>query len=395
MANGWQTVTLGKILKRVKKEIPIEDDVTYKQVTVRLWNKGVILRGEQQGSEIKTKRQFVVRSGQLVLSRIDVRNGAIGLCPPELDGAIVSNDFWAYDFDHNLIYPEFLSFYMKTPGFIDDANRTSSGTTKRIRSEEGAFLRIEIPLPPLTEQRRIVERIEALAGRIAEAQSLRREASEEAEVLVGREIAALFTNADGWRPFKLGDLTVEVCYGTSAKAHIEPDGVPVFRMGNIQNGKLDLVDMKYMYPNEQEMRKLRLQKGDILVNRTNSAELVGKCAVFDLERDYLFASYIIRIRLDQQKADPQLVAQYINSPIGRAYMFAERKQMTGQANVNSKKLAALPIQLPPLEEQRWLVRYLDGLQAQVSALREAQSATEKELSALMPSILDKAFKGEL
>jgi type I restriction enzyme S subunit len=150
-----------------------------------------------------------------------------------------------------------------------------------------------------------------------------------------------------------------------------------------------------MHPSEQEMKKLRLQKGDILVNRTNSAELVGKCAVFDLEGDYLFASYIIRIRLDQQKADPRLVAQYINSPAGRAYMFAERKQMTGQANVNSKKLAALPISLPPLDEQRHIVAYLDGLQTKVNALRVLQASTSEELSALMPSILDKAFKGNL
>src|ERR1035437_8685934 len=103
MANGWQTVSLGKILKRVKEEIRLDDNTIYKQVTVRLWNKGVILRGTQQGSEIKSKHQFLVRTGQLVLSRIDVRNGAIGICPPELEGAIISNDFWAYDFDYKII----------------------------------------------------------------------------------------------------------------------------------------------------------------------------------------------------------------------------------------------------------------------------------------------------
>lgn len=395
MTNGWQTVQLGDVLTRVKSELTIDDSVTYKQVTVRLWNKGVILRGEQEGTDIKTKRQFFVKTGQLLMSRIDVRNGAIGLVPKELDGAIVSNDFWVYNFDENQIHPEFLALYVKTPNFIEDADRTSSGTTKRIRAEESRFLGIEIPLPPLTEQRRIVAHIESLAARVNEAQRLRDEADVEAELLVGREIASLFANAKGWNSYNLGDLISEMSYGTSAKAHNERVGIPVLRMGNIQNGKLDLSDLKYMHPSEQEMNKLRLQKGDILVNRTNSAELVGKCAVFDLEGDYLFASYIIRIRLDQQKADPRLVAQYINSPAGRAYMFAERKQMTGQANVNSKKLAALPIGLPPLDEQRRIVAYLDGLQAKVNALRGLQSASGEELSALMPSVLDRAFKGEL
>ena len=76
-------------------------------------------------------------------------------------------------------------------------------------------------------------------------------------------------------------------------------------------------------------------------------------------------------------------------------MFAERKQMTGQANVNSKKLAALPISLPPLDEQRRIVAYLDGLQAKVNALRGLQSQSQEELDALLPSVLDMAFKGEL
>ena len=234
-----------------------------------------------------------------------------------------------------------------------------------------------------------------ISVRIAKANSLREEASQEVDYLYGREVAELFTNAKDWQTYNLGELTTDVCYGTSEKAHSERIGTPVFRMGNIQSGKLDLSDMKYMHPSQQELQKLTLQKGDILVNRTNSAELVGKCAVFDLDGDYLFASYIIRLKLDPQKANPYLVAEYINSPLGRAYMFAERKQMTGQANVNSQKLRALPIKLPPLEEQRRIVAYLDSVQARLASLRELQSATGEELSALLPSVLDRAFKGEL
>jgi type I restriction enzyme S subunit len=138
-----------------------------------------------------------------------------------------------------------------------------------------------------------------------------------------------------------------------------------------------------------------LRKGDILVNRTNSAELVGKCAVFDLETDFAFASYLIRLRLDTANANPRLVASYINSPAGRAYMFAERKQMTGQANVNATKLKALPITLPPLPEQHRIVADLDALQNQVDSLKRLQAETATEIDALLPAILDRAFKGGL
>jgi type I restriction enzyme S subunit len=166
-------------------------------------------------------------------------------------------------------------------------------------------------------------------------------------------------------------------------------------MGNIQNGRLDLRNLKYLHIAEKDRAKLVLKRGDIVVNRTNSAELVGKCAVFDEERDFAYASYLIRLRLDTDKADPRLVASFINSPAGRAYMFSERKQMTGQANVNATKLKALPIALPSLPEQRRIVAELDALQAEVDALKRLQAETAAELDALLPSILDRAFKGEL
>ena len=132
-----------------------------------------------------------------------------------------------------------------------------------------------------------------------------------------------------------------------------------------------------------------------MVNRTNSAELVGKCAVFDVAGDYAFASYLIRLRLDAKRADPRLVASYVNSPAGRAYMVSERKQMTGQANVNATKLKALPISLPPLNEQRDIVAELIALEQQVDALQSLQAETAAELGALLPSVLDKAIRDEL
>ena len=166
------------MLTRVKEEITLGDDSTYKEVTVRLWNKGVILRDEKQGSEIKTNR-CRVRAGQLILSRIDVRNGAIGIVPPELDGAVVSGEFWAYDVHKDQLDPKFLALYVSTPVFLDAANRTSSGTTHRIRAEEETFLNIEIPIPPLREQQGIVAHIEELARRVDEARGLRRAGVEE------------------------------------------------------------------------------------------------------------------------------------------------------------------------------------------------------------------------
>ena len=243
----------------------------------------------------------------------------------------------------------------------------------------------------------MVARIEEFAAQIHEASTLRDHAAEEAEALIANQIKTLFERGQnsGWRSGRLGDYVIDDCYGSSEKTHDDSSGTPVLRMGNIQNGRLDLRNLKYLHIVDKDRAKFVLKRGDILVNRTNSAELVGKCAVFDLEQDFAFASYLIRLCLDTDKADSRLVASYINSPAGRTYMFSERKQMTGQANVNATKLKALPIVLPALPEQRRIVSELDALQAEVDALKRLQAETAAELDALLPSILDKAFKGEL
>ena len=238
-------------------------------------------------------------------------------------------------------------------------------------------------------------RIEALAEQIREALRLRQEALEEAAALVAAKVVHWFAigKANGWKSEKLADYLVDDCYGTSEKTSNDSTGTPVLRMGNIQNGRLDLNDLKYLHLTERDRERLLLEDGDILVNRTNSAELVGKCAVFNLLGEYSFASYLIRLRVDQNRTDPKLVAAYINSPMGRSFMLAEKRQMAGQANVNATKLKALPISLPQLDEQHRIVAELDALQAQVDSLKRAQAETAAELDTLLPAVLDKAFRG--
>ena len=400
MKSHWQTVQLGEVLTRVKSELTIDDSVTYKQVTVRLWNKGVVLRGEQEGSAIKTKRQFYVKTGQLVMSRIDVRNGAIGLVPKELDGAIVSNDFWVYDFDESKVYPEFLALYVKTPNFLEEVNRTSSGTTHRIRAEETPFLEIQIPLPPLTEQRRIVAHIESLAARVNEAQRLREEADYETDIFINSSLNKLVSDLEQYhKTVFLEELLTDSNYGTSVKCNPErtDDAIPVLRIPNVASEKVTLNDMKYGVLSEAEFNKTVLSEGDILVVRTNgSKDLVGRCAVVPkLPEPMAFASYMIRIRSNKEIILPEFLQLVLRQQRTGGYLIDFARTTAGQYNVSLGRLKNTKIPVPPLDEQRRIVAYLDGLQAKVNALRELQSTGGEELSTLMPSVLDRAFKGEL
>jgi len=172
MNHNWSKVSLGKLLTRSEEWITLEPDKRYKEVTVRLWGKGVGLRREVEGVEIASSRRLVVRESQFILSRIDSRNGAFGLIPDSLDGAIVSNDFPVFNLDKSQIDPIFLNWMSKTNKFVDLCIEASEGTTNRVRLQEDRFLATQISLPPLPEQQRILARIENLAAKVENAKEL-------------------------------------------------------------------------------------------------------------------------------------------------------------------------------------------------------------------------------
>jgi type I restriction enzyme S subunit len=234
--------------------------------------------------------------------------------------------------------------------------------------------------------------LEGFMAKIEEARRERADAVKEIDTLVATKLTEMLANGNENLPQKhLGDYVTLDNYGTSEKCNDDRSGVPVLRMGNIQNGKLDYTDLKFFHLSEKEKDRFLLKKDDIIINRTNSAELVGKCAVFDSNNECAFASYLIRFRIDPEKADSHLIANIINSPYGRKYMFDQRKQMTGQANVNAKKLKSLPLSLPSLVEQRRIVAHLDRLQAKVDEVKRLQAETEREMETLGPAVLAKAF----
>jgi type I restriction enzyme S subunit len=255
-----------------------------------------------------------------------------------------------------------------------------------------------IPFPSLNEQRRIVARIEELFARIEEARRLRAAADQDAERLMPAALEEVFEEAEpkGWPIKTVGDIIEgKPQYGTSQKASEEPVGAPILRMGNIVDGQVSFDDLKYIDLSPDEEAKYILHEGDVLFNRTNSAKLVGKSAVYPGGRRAVFASYLIRVVADQRKAMPHFVVAYINSPLGRQYIQSQLTRAIGQVNVNAKKLQAMPIPVPPLLEQRRIVEHLEAVQAQVAELKHLQTESAAELERLEQAILARAFRGEL
>ena len=153
---------LADLLIPAKDEVWIQDDEEYRRVTVKLFNKGLFERDKVKGSDIGTKRQNRVHTGQFVISKIDGKSGAFGYVPEELDGAIVTPDFLVYDIDTILVNPEYLELVLASPAILDQYKVESSGSTGRKRLQPSTLRHTIIPLPSMNEQKALVDAIAQL-----------------------------------------------------------------------------------------------------------------------------------------------------------------------------------------------------------------------------------------
>ena len=157
----YPLVQIKEFLTRNKTAIAIQDDAYYKRATIKVRNGGIFLRDTVIGSKIGTKNQFVISKGQFLLSKIDARNGAFGVVPEELDGGIITGNFWTFDVDYSKVNPHYLALLTTTNEFIEFCEHASNGTTNRHYLQEPLFLDIKVPLPSLAEQNRLVEEYNA------------------------------------------------------------------------------------------------------------------------------------------------------------------------------------------------------------------------------------------
>jgi type I restriction enzyme M protein len=143
----WVSHKLNDLLVRRKDVVDIEDDVIYRRLKIQLYGKGISVRDEVPGSEIGTKRQFQVEAGMFLLSKIDARNGAFGLIPDEGAGAIITGNFWAYDYDEEFVVPRLLVYLTRSNVFLEFCRLSSPGMTNRRYLQEDIFLAQKIKVP--------------------------------------------------------------------------------------------------------------------------------------------------------------------------------------------------------------------------------------------------------
>lgn len=287
-----------------------------------------------------------------------------------------------------IIENEFLEFSLKFA--LQQVEKYLHGATMRhVNRQE--FLDLKIPLPPLGEQKRIAEILGGVSKAI--------HAVEQQLQLVESACVNSFERKfnlemqNGVRDASsIADFIASTQYGTSKKAKEDGD-IPILRMGNVTySGKINMTDLKYIDLDERELEKFSLKNGDLLFNRTNSAELVGKTAVFESFSDQIisYAGYLVRARVNAD-SNPYYVSGYLNSPSGKAQLRLRAKAIVGMANINAREFLSLEIPAATKEEQEEFANLFEKCEKIRHLLHRKLSLLQE----LQKSLATRAFAGLL
>jgi restriction endonuclease S subunit len=274
-------------------------------------------------------------------------------------------------------------------------NKVRAETHKRYWISE--YSKLKVFLPPLPIQRAIVKKIEqlfsALDAGVADLKKAQEQLKVYRQAVLKKAFEGELTNDTAIKRVPLGELCEGVEYGSSAKSK-ERGKIPVLRMGNIQQGAFEWEDL--VYTNDvAEIEKYQLNKFDVLFNRTNSPELVGKTAIYKGERPAIFAGYLIRINYKKDLLNPFYLNYYLNSHEAKVYGSTIKSFGVNQSNINGTKLKSYPIPFTSLEHQLHIVREIESRLSVCDALEQQINTSLQQSEALRQSILRKAFAGEL
>ena len=277
------------------------------------------------------------------------------------------------------------------------ARHTHGSTMKHITKRK--FEALDVSIPSKQEQRRIVEKIQEAFDRLDEIQKLRVESHREASAIFQSLLAVCFHNlSEECRVATINDVALETKYGTSRRCNTDKRGTPILRIPNISGGVINVDDLKFCDQlSETELSKILLRDGDLLIVRSNgSRDLVGRCAVFNnKDQPYAYASYLIRIRPNLDKVNPQFLAFFLESTTGRDALAERRRTSAGQYNLNSKSLRSIPFPCPPLSFQLSIVEQMVHQKQVVNKVMAVHSDIQDQDMALRQTILHRAFTGEL
>jgi type I restriction enzyme, S subunit len=351
-SNQFRLSRIGDFLIKNRNVINIDDDVTYKRVTVRINNKGVLLRDTEKGKNIGTKKQYLVKSGQFIVSKIDARNGAFGIIPQELNDAIVTNDFPLYDVDAQKINPRFLLLITTTKEFIGFAQSCSSGTTNRQRMDIDMFLNQRIPLPNIEEQEKIVKnyysKIKEAENLIYQANNLESDIEGYLFEKLGIEKTKAQSKNIGLQLVNFSDVQewgIDKLFSNSDKSSSKYPLISISSFPKIcinlyrgkspkyKNGTMSFIlnqkcnrwnniDLSFVKTVDEDWLKsistnFLTKEGDVLINSTGDGT-IGRASFITKDfKGLLYDSHILLLRLNPTLINAELFVELFNSEYGQ------------------------------------------------------------------------------
>ncbi|WP_295135305.1 restriction endonuclease subunit S [uncultured Catenibacterium sp.] len=318
--------------------------------------------------------EYIVHKGDLLVGM----DGEFNIARWNSDDALLNQRVCRIIANNN-VNEEYLRFYLKrTLKLIE--SKTSFVTVKHLSTKQLNGLRINLPC--MEDQQRISKQLSTLELMIQK----NKKVLELLDELVKARFVEMFgdpiENQKDWEVVKIRDIVTDVRYGTSKPA-VEGGRYPYLRMNNLTvDGGLDLSDLKYIDIPDNEIEKCVVRKGDILFNRTNSIDLIGKTAVYNLLDDMVIAGYIIRIRLNNQIL-PDVFSQYMNLEAMKKVLRGMAKGAVNQANINAQELQSIKVYIPNMELQKQYVEFKEEIDKSRSRIQKSLEASQELFDSLM------------
>ncbi len=443
---------IGDFLKRIKCPIRLSPDKEYKLVTIKMNHKGVVLRGLKKGGDIKSN-MFEVKQGDFILSGIDARNGAFGIVPAELDGAIVTNDFWYFEIDESVINKSLFLELTSTAWFDEICKRGSDGTTQRIRLQKDKFFNQEIYLPLPDSQQALLTKIqsikkkqtalhqqsieqqeqvkqlkqvilqEAIQGKLTKgwrvanhniesvSELLKRIKAEKQKLIDEKKIRKEkpspvisdeeipFPLPDGWVWCRLGEALLSSNAGKSPnceKRTVLKNEWGVLTTTSIQKGIFDETANKVLPPRFKITPSQVIENGDILITRAGPLNRTGvSCKIHSISKKLILSDKTIRLKHPTNLISPDYIVMVLNSNEIRNQLIPKMTGMAdSQVNISQGNIKLTVIPLPTLLEQKAIFQKVESLMQKCTALESEIKQSENHTEQLMQAVIKEAFNPE-
>ncbi|MEO6718881.1 MAG: restriction endonuclease subunit S [Ferruginibacter sp.] len=381
MKHNWEIIKLGSVINYRKGFINIDNFQKYKLCRVQTKTLGVVLREQKDGFEIKTKKQQLCKAGDLIFAEMDARFGAYGIIPDELDGSIVSSHYFLYEINEEAIEKKYLEYCLTQPWFLSQVEAKGSTNYAAIRPQ--SVLDYNIPLPILAVQYRIVSKIEEVKSKLERIKQLRAEQTKDINNLLFSKYTELIDTA-AWLPMKEVAPIIRREVKIKQEALYPELGIRCFGKGTFHKPALTGLEVA-------TKKIFQIKKGDLVFSNVFAWE--GGIAVAKEEDNDRYGSHrFISCVADKEKALEEFLCFHFLSPKGLEDINACSPGGAGRnKTLGLDKLMKIKIPVPDITLQAEFVELLH----KVAAIKQHHQETEKELNELLPSLLDKAFKGEL